>query len=209
MRISYPVTGNKVEIVFFGKEMGEVKVEWLSIDFLNSDWRDWRGSGRRENRLEKAEWLEQFLQQWGLSAPLPIDRKISTELLNLRECMRRITESFVRSETVVPEDLAALNQALSLALAHPRLVVDGEGSYHMEQVSPISGWDQVISQIARSFAELLVHEEARRIKICDNHDCQWVFFDESRNRVRRWCDDKMCGNLMKVRRFRERQKEKG
>ncbi|MED4753237.1 CGNR zinc finger domain-containing protein [Brevibacillus choshinensis] len=209
MRISYPVTGNKVEIVFFGNEMGEVKVEWLSIDFLNSDWRDWRGSGRRENRLEKAEWLEQFLQQWGLSAPLPIDRKISTELLNLRECMRRITESFVRSETVVPEDLAALNQALSLALAHPRLVVDGEGSYHMEQVSPISGWDQVISQIARSFAELLVHEEARRIKICDNHDCQWVFFDESRNRVRRWCDDKMCGNLMKVRRFRERQKEKG
>lgn len=189
--------------------MGEVKVEWLSIDFLNSDWRDWRGSGRRENRLEKAEWLEQFLQQWGLSAPLPIDRKISTELLNLRESMRRITESFVRSETVVPEDLAALNQALSLALAHPRLVVDGECSYHMEQVSPISGWDQVISQIARSFAELLVHEEARRIKICDNHDCQWVFFDESRNRVRRWCDDKMCGNLMKVRRFRERQKEKG
>lgn len=209
MRISHLAIGNKVENGFFGKGMGVTTVERLSIDFLNSDWRDWRGSGSRENRLEKAEWLEQFMQQWGLSAPLPIDRKISTQLLNLRECMRRITESFVRGETVVHDDLAALNQALSLAPAHPHLVLDGAGGFQMDQVSPISGWDQVIAQIARSFAELLVYEEARRIKICDNHDCQWVFFDESRNRVRRWCDDKMCGNLMKVRRFRERQKEKG
>ncbi|MDF2680917.1 MAG: hypothetical protein K0R47_2107 [Brevibacillus sp.] len=189
--------------------MGVATVEWLCIDFLNSDWRDWRGSGRRENRLEKAEWMEQFMQQWGLHAPLPIDRKLSTELLELRECMRRITESYVQGEAVSSDDLTALNQALALAPSHPLLFAGGEGGFYMEQVSPITGWDQVIAQIARSFAELLVHEEARRIKICDNHDCQWVFFDESRNRVRRWCDDKMCGNLMKVRRFRERQKQKG
>lgn len=149
------------------------------------------------------------MQQWELGAPLPIDRNISAQLLNLRECMRRITESFVRGETVAPDDLATINQALALAPAHPRLVVDGNGGFQMEQASPITGWDQVIAQIARSFAELLVHEEVRRLKICDNDDCQWVFFDESRNRVRRWCDDKMCGNLMKVRRFRERQKEQG
>lgn len=189
--------------------MGVAAVEWLCIDFLNSDWRDWRGSGRRENRLEKAEWLEQFLQQWGLQAPLPIDGKIGKELLDLRECMRRMTESFVRGEAAEPDDLAALNRALALAPAYPRLVAGAGNQFQIEQVSPVRGWENVRAQIARSFADLLVQEEARRIKICDNHDCGWVFFDESRNRVRRWCDDKMCGNLMKVRRFRERQKEKG
>lgn len=187
--------------------MGTAEMEWLCIDFLNSDWRDWRGSGRRENRLEKKEWVADFLQQWNLQAPLPVEQKMGAKLLNLRECMRRMTECTVRGGAVVPEDLEAFNLVLALAPFYPRLLHD-EGGYHLEEVTPVHGWELVMSRIARSFVDLLVHEEASRIKICDNPDCQWIFFDESRNRVRRWCDDKMCGNIMKVRRFRERQKEK-
>ncbi len=187
--------------------MGTAEMEWLCIDFLNSDWRDWRGSGRSENRLEKEEWVADFLQQWNLQAPLPVEPKMGAKLLNLRECMRRMTECTVRGEAVAPEDLEAFNQALALAPFYPRLQHD-EGGYRLEEVTPVNGWELVMSRIARSFADLLVHEEASRIKMCDNPDCQWIFFDESRNRVRRWCDDKMCGNIMKVRRFRERQKEK-
>ncbi|WNC15986.1 CGNR zinc finger domain-containing protein [Brevibacillus brevis] len=184
-------------------------MEWLFIDFLNSDWRDWRGSGRRENRLEKTEWMESFLQEWGLDAPLPVEPKIVAGLVELRECLRRMTESLVRGTALDGDDLAALNRALALAPSHSEIRHSEEGGYRMEKVSAVSGWDLVASRIAQSFADLLVHEEAKRIKICDNPDCRWVFYDESRNRVRRWCDDKMCGNLMKVRRFRERQKSKG
>ncbi|WP_141639042.1 CGNR zinc finger domain-containing protein, partial [Paenibacillus riograndensis] len=39
-----------------------------------------------------------------------------------------------------------------------------------------------------------------------NPDCLWVYYDDTRNRSKRYCDDKMCGNLMKVRRFRARKK---
>ncbi|MFD2372097.1 CGNR zinc finger domain-containing protein [Brevibacillus sp. GCM10020057] len=183
-------------------------MEWLCIDFLNSDWRDWRGSGRRENRLEKAEWLDSFLQHWDLQAPLPAGSKTCAELLALRESMRRMTESVVRREALLSDDLAALNQALALAPSHPQLLEDAKGGYRLEERCPVGGWELVMARIARSFADLLVYEEVSRLKICDNPDCQWVYFDESRNRARRWCDDKMCGNLMKVRRFRERQKEK-
>lgn len=184
-------------------------MEWLCLDFINSDWRDWRGSGKRENRLEKQEWLEWFTQTWELNVPIPVGEDISRSLLQLREHMRSIVETVVAGGAVKEADLDALNQALALAPAHMR-VTKAEGTgYRLDSVSAVEGWPFVMGQIAGSFAELLTSQDVQRIKICDNEDCRWVFFDESRNRARRWCDDKMCGNLMKVRRFRERQKEKG
>ncbi|TMC65135.1 MAG: CGNR zinc finger domain-containing protein [Chloroflexota bacterium] len=38
---------------------------------------------------------------------------------------------------------------------------------------------------------------------CENPDCRWVYYDESANQNRRWCEDS-CANLMRVRRFRAR-----
>ncbi|MED1781551.1 CGNR zinc finger domain-containing protein [Brevibacillus fortis] len=184
-------------------------MDWLCIDFLNSDWRDWRGSGRGENRLENQEWLASFLQTYNLTAPLPMNEECAASLLQLRERLRRMLEAVVRGDRFQEEDLVELNRVLGLASFQVQvLYVEEEGGYRQKQSSSTEGWPLVMAQIAASFAELLAPQHLERIKICDNEDCRWVFYDESRNRVRRWCDDKMCGNLMKVRRFRERQKEK-
>jgi len=43
-----------------------------------------------------------------------------------------------------------------------------------------------------------------RLKACLADDCQWAFFDRSRNRSAVWCDMKVCGNRQKVRSYRER-----
>lgn len=183
-------------------------MEFLCFDFLNSDWRDWRGTGRREDRLDKQEWLQQFLQVWGLEAPLPPGPNTRAALGELRDRMRVMVEALAAGRPLSDEDVQALNRAMQQIPAHPQLVETGEG-YRLEQVDLAQGWQLVIGRIAASFAELLAGEEVSRIKICDNQDCRWIFFDESRNRARRWCDDRMCGNLMKVRRFRERRKAKG
>jgi predicted RNA-binding Zn ribbon-like protein len=45
-----------------------------------------------------------------------------------------------------------------------------------------------------------------RLKICAAPDCQWVFVDHSRNRLQRWCATRICGNRMKTRNYRERQR---
>jgi len=44
----------------------------------------------------------------------------------------------------------------------------------------------------------------RRLKVCPADDCQWAFYDASRNRSAVWCDMRVCGNRAKVRGFRER-----
>lgn len=43
-----------------------------------------------------------------------------------------------------------------------------------------------------------------RLKVCPADDCQWAFYDRSRNRSATWCDMRVCGNRAKVRGFRER-----
>ncbi len=46
-----------------------------------------------------------------------------------------------------------------------------------------------------------------RLKICSNDECQWAFYDHSRNRSGAWCTMAVCGNRMKGRAFRRRQAE--
>jgi predicted RNA-binding Zn ribbon-like protein len=65
-----------------------------------------------------------------------------------------------------------------------------------------------MAEIAASFAHTLAEGDTKRIRICENRDCRWVFYDTTRNYSKRYCDEKACGNLMKVRKFRERQRRK-
>jgi predicted RNA-binding Zn ribbon-like protein len=59
--------------------------------------------------------------------------------------------------------------------------------------------------VVRAFQELVAGDGLQRLKLCANPLCRWAYYDESRNRSRRWCDSAECGNVMKVRAFRARQ----
>jgi predicted RNA-binding Zn ribbon-like protein len=44
-----------------------------------------------------------------------------------------------------------------------------------------------------------------RLKICSADDCEWAYFDASKNRSRSWCEWG-CGNKAKTRSYRARRK---
>jgi len=44
-----------------------------------------------------------------------------------------------------------------------------------------------------------------RLKMCANPDCEWVFYDRSRNQQGNWCDMAVCGNRLKNRHLRARR----
>ncbi|PWT88512.1 MAG: hypothetical protein C5B56_08630 [Proteobacteria bacterium] len=46
-----------------------------------------------------------------------------------------------------------------------------------------------------------------RLKMCASEECRRVFFDRSKPATRRWCMSTLCGNRMKTRAYRERQRE--
>ena len=66
--------------------------------------------------------------------------------------------------------------------------------------------DCMLWPIARSAADLLTEGPLAAIRLCEGRDCGWLFLDTSRNRTRRWCDMRICGNRAKARRHHERVK---
>jgi predicted RNA-binding Zn ribbon-like protein len=46
----------------------------------------------------------------------------------------------------------------------------------------------------------------RRLKICPGHDCDWAFYDHSRNMTGRWCSMSVCGGRAKARNHYHRRR---
>src|SRR5262249_25485517 len=97
----------------------------------------------------------------------------------------------------VPE-LLTLNPAIGRAMARAGLAPSGT---RVEW-----GWpgleldlDRVTWWIARSAAELLTSEDLTFVRECASYDCGWLFMDTTKNRSRRWCDMRTCGNRAKSR----------
>lgn len=183
-------------------------MELLWCDFINTEWRDWRGGDRYEDRLVNGPHMSKFLNRWGLEAPLPLTDEMLAELQEFRAALRRMAESVSQGRALEASSVDLLNRCLSGGLSVRRMTVeDGESPlYRFESVPAGSGWAQAKAEIAGSFAGTLSANEPSRIRICCNPDCLWVFYDDTRSRTKRYCEDSACGNLMKVRRFRAKRK---
>jgi len=46
----------------------------------------------------------------------------------------------------------------------------------------------------------------QRLKACANEECQWIYYDASKNHSGAWCTMKMCGGRRKARAYRKRRK---
>lgn len=173
--------------------------------FLNSDYHDWRGSGHSEDLLDKTGWLEQFLSTCFLPYPGTPSSEEMDDLKQLRAHMLQIVQKLTVNESADPANLEGLNRVLSGGPMILR-IKEANSSFHLE-FSPLrAGWSRIGAEIAASFCRFLAENDPSRLRICENPDCRVIYYDESRNRSKRFCDDKACGNLMKVRRFRARQK---
>ncbi|HUX08151.1 MAG TPA: ABATE domain-containing protein [Acidobacteriota bacterium] len=177
------------------------------MDLLNSDWHDYRGSGRSEDRLANPNWLKGFLRRWS-GAPQAVSPDRAAEALReLRSLLRRIVDAAISGRPIPGKARDLLNSYLAGSPV-VRHLEKAKESYQLQLLPVAQDLDFILSDIALSFAEVLAEGDLARIKICENSDCLWVFYDNSRNRSRRWCEGSGCGNLMKVRRFRERQRKR-
>ncbi len=176
----------------------------LCLDFLNSEFRDFRGRWVKDQLLE-AEWLENFLIRWNLQPQSPSEPPPQADLLKLRSLLRRMAEALASSHPSESE-LSELNMFLLAAPVSLQLVRQGE-QYQLEQVPQRKDWNWVLVKIAASFAELLVEHDPHRLKVCENTHCRGIFYDESKSHTRRFCTSNKCANLVKMRRFRSRHRE--
>jgi len=61
--------------------------------------------------------------------------------------------------------------------------------------------------VVREAVELLLSPKRRNVRRCEGPPgCGWLFLDHTKNRSRRWCSMRDCGNRAKMRRFHEKRK---
>jgi predicted RNA-binding Zn ribbon-like protein len=177
----------------------------LWAELINSDWRDYRGSGRREDRLLDAAWLAPFLARTGWPRGRLPGRAERERLRRLRTLLRRVVDAIRARQAVGVDDIAAVNRILSGGAWALHLALR-RGSWQLATEPSSRGIARVEVDVAWSFASMLAEGDPARIKVCANPDCGWVMYDESRNRTRQWCEASECGNLINVRRFRQRRR---
>jgi predicted RNA-binding Zn ribbon-like protein len=81
-----------------------------------------------------------------------------------------------------------------------------DGGSAMEPEAP--GVDGAVGEMLAIIAEAMADGTWDRLKACGADDCHWAFYDHTRNRSGVWCDMAVCGNRVKVERFRERARKR-
>ncbi len=174
----------------------------VCVDFVNSRFTDHTGGGRVYDRIGMEEWRRWYSARCGVEVGRPPSAGTRLRLVDLRDLLRGLLESRRRPGG---DTLAALNRVLAPAPLIWQLSA-AEPDSQLGLAWRRQDWTAVMAATVTSYARLLVSGGIDRIKVCANPDCSYMFYDETRNRSRRWCEASACGNLVRVRRHRAQRR---
>ncbi|HYT19096.1 MAG TPA: CGNR zinc finger domain-containing protein [Candidatus Polarisedimenticolia bacterium] len=184
--------------IFYAHGFGKV-APW--VDLANSE--EWDGFGKRTDHLTDPEWLAAFQKHWKL-APILRGKSSRLRLQNLRELLLSAAQKLAAGHAPNAAEISKLNHALNVPVRQ-RLVQHQNGwRAQLVPVNRDTNW--ALAQIAASLTETLAGQQAKRVRICANTDCRWVFHDPTKGGTKRWCNDRTCGNRARVRRARAARK---
>lgn len=174
--------------------------ETLCLEFCNTgaSFRLKSGSDGVPDESSLASWL----QVQGFSVDLTVSGGEIGKVHAFREILFRFF-----SGTASIEDKEIVAKEVELAMSRLRLKESDGGFALVPDLQVKSLTEAAIALVALSTARLLTGDALKRLRVCANNECQWLFLDRSKNRSRRWCEMSSCGNKMKARRHYARKRE--
>jgi predicted RNA-binding Zn ribbon-like protein len=122
--------------------------------------------------------------------------------LTVREALRALLLANNGAE-LDREAVATLNRAADESHLRVSFAPGGDTAELVPDEADVPG---ALSRILAVVYTAMADESWHRLKACRLDDCQWAFYDQSKNRSRTWCSMKVCGNRAKARAYRERQR---
>jgi predicted RNA-binding Zn ribbon-like protein len=172
-------------------------IEPAALEFVNSL------TPEGEDLLRDRSWISSALRRWNLP-PHTLSAEELHELAALRTFLRELAGTVSAGARLSRAQLAALNAVIGSAPVRAQ-VQPQDGGYVVVMTPVADTWIQLaVRQLAGSFVSALRQAQPSRVRLCANDACRRAFYDESRNRTRRWCDPSGCGNRARVRRHRAR-----
>lgn len=103
-----------------------------------------------------------------------------------------------------------INTLVAEAGTTPQLTDHDGYDWHVHYFAPgASVAEHLAADGGMALGFLIVAGERERLRRCAAPDCRRAFIDLSRNRSRRYCDSRTCGNRLHVAAYRARQREAG
>jgi predicted RNA-binding Zn ribbon-like protein len=150
------------------------------------------------------EWLASpsELGAWLREHDLPAPRRLGAKDLQCAVELREALRSLLVEHNGRPADPGAVDIVNRAALA-ARLTVrfDPDGTAALEPQA--TGLDGALGHIVALVYAASAEGTFARLKACRN--CDWAFYDYSRNRAARWCSMSLCGNRLKTKAYRRRR----
>jgi predicted RNA-binding Zn ribbon-like protein len=131
---------------------------------------------------------------------------VMKEAVRLRTAIFRVFAAVATGARPDAADLAVVRDGYATALQAAVLAPTGDGlQWAWPEDSPLSGPTEPLTRplwpISVSAARLATSAgQLQRVKVCAGEGCNWLFVDTSKNRSRRWCLMRYCGNVGKSQR---------
>src|SRR5436190_10903764 len=186
----------------------------LCLDFCNSG-QNARGPSGAEwitgfpdlvDWLEAAEAITRDQAAWLRRAAAASPRaaaQVWGRAIKFREALFRVLNAKAQGDAVAREDLSIIEAEHARAVSFARLAWTGEG-YTWSLDPSAAALDAAMQPLVESAVGLLTSAKLERLRRCGKSTCYWLFIDETKNHSRRWCEMASCGNVLKVRRHREK-----
>ncbi len=167
----------------------------LVIDFVNT-----RDLERVADQLSTPDALSQWLHERRLlGAGARLGASELGQAIELREALRTVLHQH--------------NDSTAASVMSPLQEIADRGSlsvaFHDDGTVALApragGFAGALAWLLVPVAEAARDGTWERVKACAADDCQWAFYDRSRNHSGRWCNMAVCGNRTKVRAYRSKR----
>ena len=155
-----------------------------------------------QDALDTAGGLADFIRAHRLSG-LGLAPDDLPGIRRLREALRAVC--LAHTGTDMPR-ARAVELAELLERAPLRLGLDSAGTARLHPAEGQSGLAALTARIATDIATADATGDWQRLKACEAHDCQWVFYDRSPAGRGRWCTMAVCGSRAKMRAYRAKKR---
>jgi predicted RNA-binding Zn ribbon-like protein len=169
----------------------------IVVDLVNTD-----PASAGEELLTDVHALQEFVVQNDLSE---VDQVTNDDLLAVRAIRLPLRQVFLADSAEGTARL--LNDLFSTMTVSPRLTDHDSYPWHVHYFTPGAAVSEhLMIDGAMALAVVVTTGEHERLQVCAAPDCSRVLVDLSRNRSKRYCDSRTCGNRLHVAAYRERRR---
>ena len=170
------------------------------VDLVNS-----APSISTEEQLTDLDALREFVERSQISE---VGALTEDDLVSVRDLRQVIGAVFDATDD--RSAAAAVNTLVSQAAVTPRLTDHDGFDWHVHYFTPgASLAEHLTIDCGMALAHVVASGERERLRRCEAPDCDQVLVDLSRNRSKRYCDARTCGNRLHVAAYRERRRAAG